>query len=196
MIKFTLPPYGSHEQYQTMAQNLWWTLGTAVLRQAARTFSEIDVAAWLAPKPMPEMFDDDSQRSLAVTHIIPQVVPSNQTPPLVVFTESSDALIQLLNVATTVSPEVIMLLCMIGMISVVVMMLICFCTCIKCVKHRSLWPFNRRTVDHQLTHGQLSDMAMHYYSLVQAQNPGLLNMMPPDERQRNQRLNQGNIRRR
>ena len=167
-----------------------------MLGQVARTFSEIDVAAWLAPKPMPEVFDDDSQRSLAVTHIIPQVVPSDQTPPLVVFAEPSDTIIQLLNVATTVSPEVIMLLCMIGMISILVFMLVCFCTCMKCVKHRSLWPFGRQTYDHQLTHGQLSDMAMHYYSLVQAQNPGLINMMPPDERQRNQRQNTGHVRRR
>ena len=170
-----------------MAQNLWWTLGTAVLRQAARTFSEIDVAAWLAPKPMPEVFDDDSQRSLAITHIIPQVVPSDQTPPLVVFAEPSDAIIQLLNVATTVSPEVIMLLCMIGMLSIVTVMFMCLCLCVKCVKHRSLWPFNKHSFDHQLTHGQLSDMAMHYYSLVQAQNPDVLTMTPPDERQRNHR---------
>ena len=52
----------------------------------------------------------------------------------------------------------------------------------QCVKHGSLWPVSGQTYDHQLTHGQLADMARHYYSWVQAQGFWLDSIsMPPDE---------------
>ena len=167
-----------------MAQNIWWTIGAAVLRHVTRAIGEVDFAARLAPKPVPEYIFDDPQRDRQLTHTFPQTVPSGVTPPLVVFAEPSDALVQLLNFAIFVTPEVALTLCCLGMLCIILGMTLCLCTCVRCVSCRSfrLCPCRRRSP--HPTPSQLSDMALHYYSLVQSQNPGLLNMTSSEDRRR------------
>ena len=171
-----------------MAQNMWWTIGAAIARQVARTVSEIDFAAWLAPKPVPFEEIDDSQRSLAVTHTFPQVVPGDHVPPLVVFAEPSDSIVQLLHAATYVTPEFIMLMSIIGLISVIVLSVCCVCKCSRWMRSGSFCPCARRNPSPLAVPEQLSDMALHYYTVVQAQNPGLLEVVPPNN-PRNRRNN-------
>ena len=168
---------------------MWLTIGTAAAKYVTRAVSEIDWASWLAPTPyqLPEDVDQGSQRSLAITHTLPPTVPADQAPPLVVFAEPTDSIIQLLNLASSVTPEFVMAMCAVGVISILTIIFFCLCTCVRCVKRRSCWPCARRNRALPPPHEHLSDMAAHYYALVQAQNPGILNMMPPDFERHNVR---------
>ena len=172
-----------------MADNLWWTVGATVAKYVTRAVSEVDWVTWLAPKPPPFVDDVDqgSQRSLALTHTLPPTVPAHQAPPLVVFAEPTDAVIQLLNLTTYVSPELVMGMCAVGVLSLLVLLLFCLCTCARCIGRWTFWPFARRNRTCPPSRGQLSDMAMHYYSIVQAQNPELLDMTLRDIERRNTR---------
>ena len=120
----------------------------------------------------------------------PKPCPAGQPPPLVVFAEPTDPIIQLLSLATSITPELIMGLCVIGILCVLVLCLLCVCMCVRCVRRGTCWPCPHQGDPQHVPHGQLSDMALHYYALVQEQNPGLLNVVPMGanrEQQRNMR---------